>query len=83
MSEAVVVPFPLARRRTYIVRQANHSLCLNPGAAARYLEHQLHVQGEAMRRRGIAEGLIARELKRMEAAIHRELLQVSLSTGDA
>jgi predicted GIY-YIG superfamily endonuclease len=65
------------------MRQAEHSLCLNPDAAARYLEHQLHVQGEAMRRRGIAEGLIARELKMMEAAIRRELLQASLSTGGA
>jgi hypothetical protein len=80
---AAIVPFPIARRRTYIVRQANHSLCLNPDAAARYLEHQLRVQGEAVRRRGIAEGLIAREPKMMEAAIRRELLQASLSTGDA
>jgi hypothetical protein len=41
-------------------------------AAARYLSYQLKVQGDALRRRGYSEELIARELKCMEAAIRRE-----------
>ena len=53
---------------------------MNADASARYVEHQIQVQREAMRRRGIAENLIARELRLMESAIRRELLQ---ATGDA
>jgi hypothetical protein len=55
---------------------------MNPDASARYIEYQIQVQRDAMRRRGIAEDLIARELKLMEAAIRRELVQ-ALSTGGA
>lgn len=78
---ATVFPFPISRRRSFIQRQADHATCLNPDAAARYLQYQLQVQGDAMRRRGVAENLIARELKCMEAAIRQELLRASLSTG--
>jgi hypothetical protein len=69
---ATIVPFPLFRRRVYIAKQADHMAYLSEDAAARYLNRQLKVQGDAMRRRGVAETLIERELKTMEAAIHRE-----------
>jgi hypothetical protein len=78
---ALIVPFPIARRQAFIQKQADHATCLNPDAAARYLQYQLQVQGDAMRRRGVAEDLIARELKCMEAAVRRELLRASVSTG--
>ena len=78
---AAVLPFPIARRRAFIQKQADHATCLHPDAAGRYLEYQLQVQRDAMRRRGVAEDLIARELKCMEAAIRLELLRVSLSAG--
>ena len=78
---AVVVPFPIANRRAFIQKQADHATCLNPDAAARYLNYQLQVQCDAMRRRGVAEDLIARELKCMERAVRQELLRTSLSTG--
>lgn len=72
MMTTTVVPFPLVRRRVYIAKQAEHMTCLHEGAAARYLSRQLKVQGDALRRRGISEELIARELKCMEATIRRE-----------
>jgi hypothetical protein len=78
---AAVLPFPIARRRAFIQKQADHATCLRPDVAGRYLEYQLQVQRDAMRRRGVAEDLIARELKCMEAAIRLELLRVSLSAG--
>ena len=79
---ATVLPFPILRRHGFIEKQAAHAACMNPDAAARYVEYQIQVQRDAMRRRGIAENLIARELKLMEAAIRRELVQ-ALSTGGA
>lgn len=78
---AAVLPFPIARRQAFIRKQADHATCLNPDAAERYVQYQLQVQCEAMRRRGVAEDLIARELKCVEAAIRQELLRASLSTG--
>jgi hypothetical protein len=78
---ATIVPFPIACRRSFILKQADHATCLNPDAAERYLQYQLQVQRDAMRRRGVAEDLIARELKCMEAAVRQELLRASLSTG--
>jgi hypothetical protein len=79
---ATVLPFPILRRHGFIEKQAAHAACMNPDASARYIEYQIQVQRAAMRRRGIAENLIARELKLMEAAIRRELLQPQ-STGGA
>lgn len=79
---ATVLPFPILRRHGFIEKQAAHAARMNPDASARYIEYQIQVQRAAMRRRGIAEDLIARELKLMEAAIRRELLQPQ-STGGA
>ena len=62
---ASVVPFPLARRRTFIAKQASHAAMMNPDAGVRYLQHQLDVQAESMRRKGIDEAIIQRELRCM------------------
>jgi hypothetical protein len=69
---AQIIPFPIVRRRSYIAKQAEQMACMKLEAAARYLKHQLQVQRDAMRRRGVAEALIEREIKNMEAAIRRE-----------
>jgi hypothetical protein len=79
---ATILPFPILRRHGFIEKQAAHAACMNPDAGVRYIEHQIQVQRDAMRRRGVAEDLIARELKLMDAAIRRELVQ-TLSTGGA
>lgn len=78
---ATILPYPIARRLAFIQKQADHATCLNPDAAERYLEYQMQVQRDAMRRRGVAEDLIARELRCMAAAIRNELLRSSMSTG--
>jgi hypothetical protein len=78
---ATVYPFPIHRRNGFIEKQATHAASMNPDASARYVEYQIQVQGDAMRRRGISDDLIARELKLMDAAIRRQLLQAL--AGDA
>jgi hypothetical protein len=69
---AVVVPFPIARRQSFIAKQASHAALMNPDAGVRYLQHQLDVQADAMRRRGIEEDLIQRELRCMRRAVQAQ-----------
>jgi hypothetical protein len=71
---AAVVPFPLANRRSMILRQARYAAALNPDAAERHIQQQLKVQAQAMRRRGVDEQLIAHEIKCMETTIRATLL---------
>jgi hypothetical protein len=77
---ATVFPFPLARRRDMITRQSRYAAALNPESAERFIGQQLRIQGDNMRRRGVPDDQIARELQSMEAAIRHEL-QASVSTG--
>ncbi|MBR1212056.1 DUF6074 family protein [Bradyrhizobium sp. JYMT SZCCT0180] len=79
---AVIYPFPLARRRPLIDRQVRYASEIGPDAAQRHIQQQLDVQAETMRRRGIDEDTIARELGCMEAAI-RSQLGISASDGAA
>jgi len=50
-----ILPFPILRRHGFIQKQAAHAACMNPNAAARYIEYQIQVQvqRDAMRRRGL------------------------------
>ena len=80
---ATILPFPILCRHGFIQKQAAYAACMNPDASARYIEYQIQVQRDAMRRRGVAEDRIVRELKLMEAAIRRELLQALSHAGDA
>jgi hypothetical protein len=81
---AIVVPFPLARRRDMIHRQAEYALCLKPEKAEQHIQRQLQTQATAMRRRGIAEGLISREVASMEAAIRADMWHLSFDApGEA
>lgn len=71
---AAIVPFPLASRRSMILRQARYAAVLNPDAAERHIQRQLKIQGQAMRRRGIEEHLIAREINCLETSIRSTML---------
>jgi hypothetical protein len=79
---AIVVPFPLARRRRYIVRQAKRAFELTGDAAERHIQSQIKIQADAMRRKGISEIVITREIKNMEFAI-RSVLPRAVSGGTA
>jgi hypothetical protein len=71
---AIIVPFPLASRRSMILRQARYAALLNPDAAERHIQRQLKIQGQAMRRRGIDEQLIVHEINSMKTSIRATLL---------
>ncbi|MDE3179294.1 MAG: hypothetical protein KGM47_06495 [Acidobacteriota bacterium] len=79
---ATIIPFPLAKRRQMIVRQARYAAVLSADAAERHIAHQLRLQADAMRRKGIESHLIEGELKSMEMAI-RKLLACAVFGGAA
>ena len=70
---ADVVPFPLARRRDLIARQARWFSAQKHQAAERNLQVQIEVQAETMRRRGISEDRIADECRALETAIRARI----------
>jgi hypothetical protein len=75
---AAVVPFPLARRGAFIQKQANRAAEMNADAGERHIQQQIKIQADAMRRRGIDEDLIAREMKCMETAVRAALWKAVL-----
>lgn len=81
---ANVLPFPLARRLDLIHRQADYALCLKPESAERHIERQLQCQADALSRRGVAPGVIRREILSMEAAIRAAMWRLTFDTpGEA
>jgi hypothetical protein len=73
---ATIVPFPLARREAFIQKQANRAADLNADSGERHVQHQIKCQADAMRRKGIDEALIAREMRCMESAIRAALWRI-------
>lgn len=69
---ARVLPFPLARRRPYVRRQAAQvARCTSDGATA-YLRNQLAVQRSALLAKGIASELVEEVLGDAERVIRAE-----------
>ena len=73
MTAHVVVPFPLARRTDFIHRHAEIMQQLvrqgDVDIAEMHLAQQLNVQRNKLRRRGVAEGHIDREIMALHQAI--------------
>ena len=83
---ATVVPFPIVRRHGFIQKQADHAALMNPDSGVRYLQYQLRLQAESMRRKGIDEDLIERELRCMGRAIQAAFIRAKVqypAGGDA
>lgn len=72
---AAIIPFPLASRRSIILRQAQYAAMLNPDAAERHIQRQLNIQSQAMHRKGIDARSIAHEISAMETLIRATLLR--------
>lgn len=77
----MIVPFPLASRRSMILRQARYVARLTPESAERHIRQQLKVQGQALHRRGIEENRITQELQNMETAIRATLWNAIVTHG--
>jgi hypothetical protein len=80
---AAVLPFPIVRRHGFVEKQVAHSSQMDPDAGARYLRQQLKIQGGAMRRRGINEHRVQRELRCMASAIRAAQNVADKSEGEA
>lgn len=81
---ATVVPFPLARRTAMIQRQADYALCLKPEKAEQHIQRQIQTQADLLRRRGVDDGVIVRELASMESAIRAAMWRLMFDTpGEA
>jgi hypothetical protein len=76
---ARVVPFPAARRHAFIHKQAGRMAALSRTRADAYLRQQLRIQADTMRRRGVAEETIGREVKSIESAIRAEMWKCVLT----
>ena len=80
---AAVLPFPIMRRHGFVAKQVARASLMNPDSGVRYLQYQLQIQGDAMRRRGIGEDLVQRELRCMATAIRAAFAQnVADNFGD-
>ena len=80
---AEVIPYPITRRWAFVAKQADHAAWMRPTAAERYIQHQIKVQGDTMRRKGVAEDLIQRELRCLETAIRAALWKAVDDLGGA
>jgi hypothetical protein len=79
---ATILPFPLVRRRDFVLRNAARIADASPRTAEKLLAHAVQVQVDTMARRGIAPDLIAREAKGLESAIHGDLCRLMRLGGD-
>lgn len=77
---AKVIPFPLARRSEFVLRQANSMAMRSPVLAEKYLSQQMRLQAETLDRRGIPAEVVAREVASMERAIRSRLAGISPAT---
>jgi hypothetical protein len=79
---ASVVPFPAARRTDLVQRIAARMAVLPLKSAEAHLLRQLEIQAETMRRRGIAERVIARENRALQTAVRVRLWRCVLLPED-
>jgi hypothetical protein len=75
---ATITPFPSARRGAFIRKHAERMTTLTPTHSDAHLRHQLKIQADTMRRRGISEETIAREIRSLESSIRTELWRLVL-----
>ena len=70
---AQVLPFPLARRRDLVRRQASFYTDQRPYAAETNLARQLQVQADTLLRKGVAPEVVAAEVECLKGAIRAEV----------
>lgn len=80
---AEVLPFPPARRRGFVQRQAARAAEMSPGAGERHLAQQIQIQRDTMVRRGIDPEIVEREMRKLETALRNVLWRVVLTPGGA
>jgi hypothetical protein len=76
---ASIVPFPVAERGAFIHKQAARIATLSQAQGDAHLRQQLRIQADAMRRKGVTEEIITREIRSAESAIKAELWRCILT----
>lgn len=77
---AKVIPFPIDRRRSFVERLAAQIAARQARAGEAHLQQQLKRQGEVLRRKGVPESSIERELRTLTATIRAELWRLLLGS---
>ena len=80
---ATVLPFPLARRRAYVLRQAAQIARCSPQGAAGYLRNQMAVQRDSLLCKGIDADAVDQALRDAERAIRSEAFRLQRTGGAA
>jgi hypothetical protein len=75
----VILPFPLARRRAFVRRQAEWFVSQPRHAAEKNLRHQINVQADVLLRKGVAPEVVEREAADLERAIRQEAMRRTFS----
>ncbi|MHC2585382.1 DUF6074 family protein [Bradyrhizobium diazoefficiens] len=65
----VLIPFPAARRLDLVASISRRALELSPEAGEKHIQRSLDLQATVMRRKGIGEDLIARDVAELSGAI--------------
>ena len=76
---AVVVPFPIVRRRSFVRKHAARMASLPETTGEKHLAYQLRLQTETMLKRGIAPDIVEQEVRSLETAIRCELGRLVLT----
>ena len=80
---AEVIPFPLVRRRDFIIRHAHRMAELREAGAENHLRHQLRVQADVLARRGVLPEVIEEQVSAVEVATRVELARLQATYGGA
>jgi muconolactone delta-isomerase len=75
---AVILAFPIARRCDFVSRLAAQMTKRSAEQAERHLATKLRRSGAALRRKGLTDIQVRRELTALVAAMHREIWRVLL-----
>jgi hypothetical protein len=78
----VVLPFPRARNRPYVMRQALRMAAMTQKGAEGHLTYQLTIFRGSLLRRGLAAHLIDAQARDLEASIRAEFEKLTLAAGD-
>jgi len=80
---ALILAYPLARRRGLIRKQGARLAGLPCREAEKHLAHLLKQQGDALRRRGLDPAETEQQVAALEAAVRGEIVRNRVSYGGA
>jgi hypothetical protein len=76
-----VIPFPIVQRQALVLSIARRALKISPAAGERHIVRSLELQAATMRRGGVAEDHIRRELKALESTVRVKIVGLIFPRG--